>query len=122
MTDRARAPRNPPVRAKMPLFAETRLSVTGGTLVLVSHSLAKGRLLVLRHCGMEARATCLHVRRLTVLSELATKARCQRPSFRTEVRALLSLPLLASHAGPPLFVAQVVELAVCASQRQKKNE
>ena len=46
MADRSRAPRNPLVRAKAPLSAGTRLSVSKEALVSAWFSLAERRLLV----------------------------------------------------------------------------
>ena len=46
--DRGRAPRNLPVRAKVPFFARTQLFVSGGALVVARLSLAEGRLLQIR--------------------------------------------------------------------------
>ena len=45
-SDRVRAWRVPPARAKVPLFARTRLRVSGGALVMAWLSLAERRLLV----------------------------------------------------------------------------
>ena len=104
--DRGRVPRNPPVRAKVPFFARTQLFVSGGALVVARLSLAEGRLLQIHgsciivawRCGpplSEApQSMC------SASSQLRPGVWSHRPSLRTELPALQSVPLLASLPGP----------------------
>ena len=108
MTDRSRAPRNPPLEAKGLLFAGTILSVSGGTLVVAWLSFAEGQLYVAHGSsiivawGCEPPAHMLGASMCRRARQALVAGRTPRQSsFRTELPALQSVPLLASHAGPP---------------------
>ena len=52
VADRDRASRNPLAKAKVPLFAEAQLAISGGVLVVAWPSSAEGRLYVAQGSGI----------------------------------------------------------------------